>query len=199
MKIAALIIGIDGWEQYTKPLMDSLFEHEPDALQVVIDNASCEPYPELPETWRTDRMCYSAAINRARLIAGPADWYIVLSNDVLCRGPFADTLAAYGDGDLVGPRLMRVSGFDYLEGWCVAIPARAWQAVGGWDERFLGSDWEDVAFSTAARQKGFGLVEDLPFVHLDQKQRFQIIENFWEKDAHNRELFMREYARAVAL
>lgn len=195
MKIAALIIGIDGWEQYTKPLIESIRQHEPECEIIVIDNASREPYPELPETWRTDRMCYSAAINRARLIAGPADWYIVLSNDVLCRGPFADTLAAYGDGDLVGPRLMRVSGFDYLEGWCVAIPARAWVP---WDERFLGSDWEDVAYSTHARQRGFGLVEDLPFVHLDQRQRYTIVEDFWGKDAHNRDLFMREYAGVTA-
>lgn len=195
--IAAIIIGIDGWDTYTGPLLRSIEKYEPECRTVIIDNASAPAYPSwVYPTYRTERLCYSAAINEGKRIAGDdADWYIVLSNDVLCTGPFAHILEQYGDGDLVGPCLKRELGFDYLEGWCVAVPAKAWQP---WDERFLGSDYEDVAYSTAARQRGFGLVEDLPFVHLDQRQRFNIIEDFWGKNAHNRELFLREYGRVTA-
>ncbi len=202
MRIAAIIVGIDGWEQYTLPLVQSIEEHESMCEIVVIDNCSREPYIETHNDdfviHRTDRLCYSEAINTGKGLIDWGDrhfdWYIVLSNDVLCTGPFAHILEQYGDGDLVGPCLKETHGFAYLEGWCVAVPARAWVP---WDERFLGSDWEDVAYSTHARQRGFGLVEDLPFVHLDQRQRYSIVEDFWGKDAHNRDLFMREYGQKV--
>lgn len=200
MNIAAIIIGIDGWERYTLPLIESIKQHEPSCTITVVDNASATPYPDDIDVRliRTDRLCYSAAINIGWRHCPPRDWYIVLSNDVLCTGPFADTLVQYDGSDLVGPCLKQTHGFDYLEGWCVAFSRRAWDAVGGWDERFLGSDWEDVAVSTRARQLGFGLVEDLPFVHLDQRQRYTIVDDFWGKDRHNRELFMREYAAVTA-
>lgn len=203
---AAIIVGIDGWEQYTLPLIQSIRQHEPSCAIVVVDNASSLPYADQPfwegNCLRIARSCYSAAINRGHDYLSKdwnydADWYIVLSNDVLCTGPFAHILDELGDDSLVGPCLKETHSFQYLEGWCVAVPRRIWDALGGWDERFLGSDWEDVAFSTKARRQGFWLLEDLPFVHLDQKQRYAIVEDFWGKDAHNRELFMREYGQRV--
>lgn len=196
MKCAAIIVGIENWQRFTKPLMDSLFAHEPDVLQVVIDNASAEPYPILPEVWRTERLCYSAAINRGKTqadrIYGPSDWYIVLSNDVLCTGPFAHILEGYSDA-VVGPLIKNVQGFDYVEGWCVATPKNVWDAVGGWDEKFIGSSWEDVSFSTDARLKGFELVEDLPFIHLDQRQRFTVIPDYWSTENANIAYFREKY------
>lgn len=200
--IAAIIIGIDNWQKYTLPLVQSIERYEPDCIVTVVDNASEPPYPAEGDDVkcaiaRTERLCYSAAINRGAQYMD-ADWYIVLSNDVLCTAPFAGILAGYPDTDVVGPCLKTELGFDYLEGWCVAVPRRVWDAVGGWDERFLGSDYEDVAFSTRARQHGFWLVEDLPFTHLDQRQRFSIVDDFAGKNAHNRELFLREYAGVTA-
>lgn len=196
MRIAAIIVGIDGWEKYTLPLIQGIMEHEPSCPMVVIDNASADPYPEMKGILRTERLCYSAAINAGKALAGDADWYIVLSNDVLCTGPFAHMLAAYDDSNVVGPLMKDVYGFPYLEGWAVFVPARAWE---DWDERFLGSDFEDVAFSTRARQRGFGLIEDmaLPFTHLDQRQRYTIVDNFAGKNAHNANLFLREYGQKV--
>lgn len=207
MNIAAIIVGIDGWERYTQPLIWSIYEHEPTCHMFIVDNASKEPYPDdgtddaldaTASIHRTERLCYSAAINYGKSMMGaPFDWYIVLSNDVLCTGPFAHILAQYTNGDLVGPCLKQVHGYDYLEGWCVCVPSDSWQP---WDERFLGSDYEDVAYSTRARQRGLGLQKDsrLPFTHLDQRQRFTVVEDFAGKNAHNRELFLREVARVTA-
>lgn len=205
MNIAAIVIGIDGFEKYTLPLIESIRQHEPTCHIVIVDNHSEPPYPPVKNTqyvW-TSRCCYSAAINAGKESHGllhEPDWYIVLSNDVLCIGPFAHILEQYGAGDVVGPLMKEVHGFHYLEGWCVAIPRGVWDAVGGWDEAFLGSDYEDVDFSTSAREKGFGLVEDtnLPFVHLDQRQRFRIVEDFAGKNAHNQALFLRKHARVTA-
>lgn len=208
MNIAAIIVGIENWQKYTLPLVRSIREHESDCAVVVIDNGSAEPYPwknmsHWVQCQRTERLCYSAAINTGKRFLDKhfnPDWYIVLSNDVLCTGPFAHILEAYGDGDVVGPLLKEVHGFPYLEGWAMFFPRRAWDAIGGFDEDFLGSDWEDVDASTTAREKGFGLVEDrnLPFVHLDQRQRYYIVEDFAGKNAHNQALFMRKHARVTA-
>lgn len=204
MNIAALIIGIDGWEQYTTPLIESLAEHEPDVLPVVIDNASATPYPEhpcAPIVQRTERLCYSAAINHAHQIAGPADWYIVLSNDVLCTGPFVHMLEQMQANCIVGPCLKETHGYQYLEGWCVFVPSGVWNALSGWDENFQVSSWEDVDFSQTAMEQGYDVLHapDLPFVHLDQRQRFTLVSNYWDSERHNITYFSerRRHAKAA--
>lgn len=194
MKIAALVIGIDGWEKYTRPLIESIRQHEPDVQIVVIDNASKEPYPDLGFVHRTWRMCYSQAINTAARMAPGADWYVVLSNDVICNGPFAHILAQH-DAQVVGPLLKENQGWQYLEGWCVCAHKSVWDALGGWDENFQVSSWEDVDFSTTAMEQGYQVVErkDLPFTHLDQRQRFGLVPNYWDSEAHNVRYFQQKH------
>lgn len=197
MKVAAIIIGIDGWETYTLPLIKSIQKHEPACTITVIDNESRQPYSEMAGalTVRTERLCYSAAINRGKRFAGKADWYIVLSNDVLCTGPFMRTLAEMPECWVAGPCLMKNQGWTYLEGWCVCIPKAVWDDLGGWDENFQISSWEDVDFSTTALEKGYNLAHcpDLPFKHLDQKQRFTIVPNYWESESHNVRYFHKKH------
>lgn len=196
MNIAAIIIGIDGYEKYTLPLSESIKQNEPDCYVVIVDNASEPPYPLRPLTVRTPRLCYSAAINRGKEIAGDADWYIVLSNDVLCTGPFAAMLAALPDDRIVGPHFMSNMGYEYLEGWCVCIPRRVWDALGGWDENFRMSSWDDVDYSYMAREAGFQTVHmpELPFVHLDQRQR-HMMDDFFKNDLHNFRYFSEKRER----
>lgn len=210
MNIAALIIGIDGWEQYTAPLIESLAEHEPDVLPVIIDNASATPYPLIPGIVRTERLCYSAAINIAHGLASQMvsgyppknnifDWYIVLSNDVLCTGPFVHMLEQMQTNCIVGPCLKETHGYQYLEGWCVCVPSGVWDALGGWDENFQVSSWEDVSFSQDALEFGYDVLHapDLPFVHLDQRQRFTLVSNYWDSERHNIDYFLEKRRRAT--
>lgn len=196
MRVAALIIGIDGWEKYTRPLIESIMLNEPCCKIVVIDNASQERYPILPYVHRTERLCYSAAINTAKRIAGDADWYIVLSNDVLCTGAFAHILAD-ASNIVVGPCLKQNMGWTYLEGWCIAAPHTIWRELGGWDENYQVSSWEDVDFSTSALEHGYNLghCAEFPFVHLDQRQRFNLVSNYWDSESHNVKYFKRKHAR----
>lgn len=195
MRVAALIIGIDGWQEYTRPLIKSIRQHEPECLLRVIDNASRNQYPPLLRVHRTERLCYSAAINEAARLAGEADWYIVLSNDVLCTGPFIERLAAMPPTAIAGPCLKETHGFQYLEGWCVCVPSAIWHELGGWDENFQVSSWEDVDFSQMALEAGCDIVHDeaLPFVHLDQRQRFNLVPNYWDSEQHNVAYFMRKH------
>lgn len=197
--IACLIIGIDGWEEYTLPLIKSIQRHEPACDIVLIDNASDMPYPGVGNvaSYRTERKCYSAAINRAATYANDPDWYIVLSNDVLCTAPFAHLFDNVAPNKVLGPCIKRNEAGPYLEGWCVAASRQTWDALGGWDANYQGSSWEDVDFSTSAIAHGNLLVRvPLPFVHLDQRQRFGIIPNYWETERANIEYFQKKHGVA---
>ena len=47
--------------------------------------------------------------------------------------------------------------FPYAEGWLLACTKEAWKDLGGFDERFCPSDYEDVDLSTTAIEKGYEL------------------------------------------
>lgn len=176
MKAAALIIGIDGWERYTLPLVKSIQRYDKDCQLVVIDNASQEPYPALDYVHRTERLCYAAAINTAARIAGEVDWYIVLSNDVLCTGRFDPLLKSLPKTAVYGA-MATVARYSFIMGWCVIIPKPIWKKLGGWDENYVVSSWEDVDYSYMARAAGYNVIDiEIPFVHLDQRQRFTLPE-----------------------
>ncbi len=203
--LAAIIVGIDGWEEYTLPLVESIRHNEPLCEMVIVDNESKERYPQYLQmgpplgvgfcyTSRTERLCYSAAINHGKAwISDAADWIIVLSNDVLCTGPFVHMLEAQGDV-VAGPQLWHEHGLAWIVGWCVCIPRKVWDAVGGWDENYIMSSWEDVDFSVSANEKGYPLcpMPGLPFVHLDQKQRFGL-PGYGGSEEANRAYFMRKH------
>lgn len=221
MRIAAIIIGIDGWREYTLPLIQSLIEYRGEQLPevAVIDNASKIPYrhedikyPQIKDCFvnirRSEtRLCYSAAINLGYEVAHewnrtypPFDWIVVLSNDVLCTGSFHHILAGYSNA-LVGPLLReinieRVGQVPYIEGWAICVPRNVWDALQGFDEGMQISSYEDVDYSHRARKAGFELVEDtdLPFKHLDQRQRFYLVPNYWDSEHHNRARFIEKHA-----
>lgn len=224
IRVAALIIGIDGWERYTLPLIESLREHEPAARVFVIDNASETPYrmpAEIEEeeaygqiylpkhsgsvhlTRSNERLSYSKSINlaakqanyMASVTTSLVDWYIVLSNDVLCTGPFVDMLTSLPNDCIAGPHMAENHGVRYLEGWCVCVPRHIWDALNGWDENFIVSSWEDVDFSMSAMKAGYRMahVVDMPFQHLDQKQRFNLIPDYWSSERHNLDYFMEKH------
>lgn len=200
MKVTCLIVGIDGWETYTKPLVDSIKQFEPSCNVVVIDNASVTPYPTNLYTFRTPRLCYSKAINTAKSwndlwYMEESDWYIVLSNDVLCTGNFIDYLSTMPTNQIIGPCLKDNQGWQYLEGWCIVIPKDIWNSLNGWDENFKVSSWEDVDFSTSTLEAGFDVCHNpaFPFIHLDQKQRFTLIPNYWESEYSNYAYFKRKH------
>jgi len=187
--IAALIIGIGGWDEYTKPLIDSLQRWEPDVRLVVIDNESVNAYPQRHYIHRTERISHAQAIMHAKEIAGDSDWTVVLSNDVRCTGPFVKTLEATPFQNVIGPKQMVNNGYVYIEGWCVCASRNVWRSVGGFDTRFKVSSWEDVDFSVSAVERGYFLREvPLPFIHLDQRQRFTLIPNYWDSELHNMQL-----------
>jgi hypothetical protein len=198
MSIAALIIGIDGWDRYTKPLVESIRQYESEVTTVVIDNASAPPYPYGQGYHSFQRLSYSQAINLAKFYAAPHDWYIVLSNDVLCTGPFAYMLRDQRPC-VAGPQLWQEHGLSWIVGWCVCLHRTVWDAIGGWDEGYVISSYEDVDVSVTAIERGYPLLHlpAFPFIHLDQRQRFTL-PGYEGSESHNAAYFAKKHTAVTA-
>ncbi len=195
MKIVALIIGIDGWNEYTAPLVAGIQDHEPDCQIVVIDNHSQRPYPAMPYVHYTDRLCYAKAINAAASFAPDADWYIILSNDVACTGEFSEMVSRLDPECIYGGEMYTFyDAIPFVMGWCVITSRAMFERVGGWDENYVVSSWEDVDYSEAVRKAGgqLDVIGGLPFKHLDQRQRFGLPE-FAGTHERNKDYFLKKW------
>ena len=121
--------------------------------------------------------------------AANGDVLIFLSNDVT---PLADYVTpivqalAEEPTALVGPEMLRRdTGWNtfngttiaYLAGHCIACKRATWETLGGWDERYVPCDYEDIDLSYTAIQKGVPLVEiPLPLKHLFGQSAAQLSE-----------------------
>lgn len=57
--------------------------------------------------------------------------------------------------------------FPYLEGWFLAFRKEDWDAIGGFDERFVPNDYEDIDLSTEYLSRGGKIIAiDVDLVHL---------------------------------
>lgn len=111
--------------------------------------------------------------------AAQGEILIFLSNDVIPGGDYITLIEVAlieEQGALVGPELLShdtgwntFSGetIPYLAGHCIACYRDAWEVLGGWDERYIPCDYEDIDLSYTAAQEGIPLVEvALPLTHL---------------------------------
>lgn len=167
-----------------------LYQSRPGVEFVVVDNASGDGTPAVLDRFRGtmgDRLVvhhnqfnagFGPGHNQGAALAR-GDVLVFLSNDVIPMGDYVTPIEralAEEPGALVGPELLRHdTGWNtfngqtiaYLAGWCVACRRDTWQALGGWDERYVPCDYEDIDLSYTARQKGIPLVQvPLPLRHL---------------------------------
>jgi GT2 family glycosyltransferase len=178
MKVAVCTVGIDGWDEYTKPLVASVYAYEPQTTVSVIDNASDKDYPDRVDVHRVDeRLCYAAALNLAKDKAdegnGLHDWYIFLGNDTLCTAPFYHILRQTPEGVMAGSGIYQIIHYKYISGWGMVIPRTTWERVGRFDENYIISAWEDVDYAYRVQDAGLRLhkLEGWPIIHMDQQQR----------------------------
>ena len=180
MKVAVCTVGIDGWDEFTKPLIDSVLSYEPSTTIAVIDNASGDKYPFMNGVnirRVEERLCYGAALNLAHDVAdeygGPHDWYIFLGNDTLCAGPFYHILKQTPPGVMAGTGIYQIIHYKYISGWGMIIPRSTWEIVGRFDEDYIVSAWEDVDYAYRVQLAGLKLrkLEGWPIFHVDQQQR----------------------------
>ena len=176
MKI--IIVGIDNWEKYTKPCIDSILEHEPKAEIVVIDNGSKRPYPQYKNVCihrliRT--VCYAGAMNEAITLFPREDWYFFINNDVLFHKPFQVHFSMFDYDTLYGFYMHKVEDREYLSSWAMILPGEAVQEIGYFDERFAPMGYEDADYCWRAMDKGYkimALMRNLFGIeHLDRGDR----------------------------
>ncbi len=174
MNVACVIVGINQWEEYTLPLLESIKQHEPEAKRILVDNGSDPPYP-FPTVRLETPVCYSAAINAGMdYLNGYGDWTIVLNNDVLCQGPFVETLE-WMHPALYGNQLITFKDMRWLGLWLFAIHKDVWEVVGEFDEQFEVCGFDDADFCFRAASEGFEILKcNLPFKHMWGKTRWGV-------------------------
>ena len=172
-KCAALIVGIDQWEKYTLPLIESIKQHEPDVEIVVVDNASVTPYPLLGNVVRCEnRISYSAAINLA-VEQTDADWLLSMNNDVICNAPFMWMLDGLKTSSLYARQIIQEGRLTWWGNWIVLIHRTIWDKVGVFDPGFEMCGFEDADYAARAMKEDIPVEWlNLPFTHFWGKTRW---------------------------
>lgn len=182
MDVVAIIVGIDGWETFTLPAIQSIRKHEPDMRIVVVDAASKEPYPQ---DWgngaqiiRLDTSpSYAYAINQGIKAAGKADWYLILNNDVNLKNRILPTIETLHPEFIYGRQIIEEKGHRWLGLWLALISRQVWELVGEFDEKFLLCGFEDADYCIRAKRLGIDTLPcNLPFVHHWGKTRWGLPE-----------------------
>lgn len=175
-EVQIIIVGIDGWEEYTLPAVESILKYEPAAWLVVVDAASKTPYPAYPgvDVLRLDESpSYAYAINQAIEASPHVDGYLILNNDVLCTAPFLHLLDGLPDNAIYGRQIITENSLTWLGLWLCLLPRKIYEKVGAWDEDFKLCGFEDADYCLRAKQDGFETqFLDLPFFHLWGKTRW---------------------------
>ena len=178
------------------------YPHDPNVQWIIIDNGSTDGTTAILEYWKDiigsrliilkneTNLGFSVACNQGAARAD-GDNLLFLNNDVTIKGDYLTPLEralADNPNSLVGPQLVKkdtgwnVFGaqiINYLVGWCLAMPKRIFNDLGGFDERFSPAYYEDIDLSYCATQNGYELQSvEIPFLdHLGERSGNQFGDN----------------------
>lgn len=173
---AIIVVGIDGWEEFTLPALQSIRQYDNRSMVISVDAASKAAYPrtEYGITLRLDRSpSYAYAINAGIALAGKHDWYMVVNNDVLFKGPI--NFGELDPGLLYSRQIIEEDGHRWMGLWVAAISRDVWQTVGRFDEKFLICGFEDADYCIRAKQLGVDTVHyPFPIHHFWGKTRWGV-------------------------
>lgn len=166
-----VMVGMDQWEKFTLPAIQSFQRHEPQANIVVVDHGK-RPYPGLDgvEIVRLEKpVCYAKALNIG-ISRKKADWYFITNNDVVCNGKFLPE--ALDESVIYADKVYRHNGEAWFDNCFVLVSNKVWWEVGGFDEAFLMAAFEDADFSFRAQELGYRVAErKMPFTHYEGSTR----------------------------
>jgi GT2 family glycosyltransferase len=193
-----------------KPYLDEVNE------LIVVDDHSTDRTPSILEWWSSrlkDKMIvlrnsrlnrgFGPSSNRGASLA-TSDVLIFMNNDIEIKGPFipptikrlmevpeslitVDLIDWDGGWNQFGDQII-----PYAGGWYLGIWRGVWDRLGGFDERFVPCDYEDVDLSYRATQAEIQLISlNLPLMHIggvsaNQHRREEITHR-------NRRLFMEKW------
>ena len=180
--VVTIIVGVGQWEEYTKPLIDSIRRHEPSADIIVCDNGVKIPSVVKLNTdvefVTTELVCYASAINMSVLTYIDFDWFVIMNNDVRCDNKYLEYVQTLYPkaifGNKVHPRYHKkfISPTAFVDGWIYAVPRQAINDVGMWDSKFKIAGFEDADYCIRAHEAGYSIRKsNLPFTHLEEHVR----------------------------
>ena len=210
MTVSCIVVGLNEWERYTKPMLESTLKSNPDMPLVCVDNGSEPEYPdfELAQMVRLNKKySYAGGLNTGLFLAPKSDWYIVINNDTLITKPIVKRFETLDHNCLYGFKLYEAPGnhfpFDYLSGWCMFLSKTLIEVVGTFDEELAPMYFEDADLSYRASQQGFGLVEldrsDWGIAHLENirhSERRQYMDKHIDERKQNRRYVMEKHGLA---
>ena len=171
--LSIIIVGINGWEEYTRPLIAGIWTHHPDMELCVIDNASDTPYPKGDHIHRLDkRVSYAEAINYG-IDHTHRKWIMVLNHDVRCEGAFLHLLDGLNEDAIYSRQIITEQGHTWFGMWVLIVNRGTNWRIGGFDEKFEMCGFEDTDYAMRAAEIGIPVKPiELPFRHLWGKTRW---------------------------
>ena len=171
MKIHAVVVGLDHWEDYTKPCLESIRATNPDMGVICVDNGSDKPYGIVSGVTLVKsaaKRSYAGGINLGLKYSGLPDWYIILNNDVLFEKSIMDEFQFLDKRALYGFKLWPAgtAGMPtkYLCGWGLFLSRILYNEIGEFDENCKPMFFEDADYSIRVMKAGRELIE------LDRKE-----------------------------
>ena len=166
MKVNAIVVGLDHWEDYTKPCLESIRRTNQDFIVTCVDNGSNPPYPTIPGVSYViskRKRSYAAGINLGLEWGEPADWYIILNNDIVFSQNLYCHFAGLDHNKLYGFKKWAkgTAGMptEYLAGWGLLLSNQVYQTLGDFDEKCAPMWFEDADYCIRALKSGIELVE----------------------------------------
>lgn len=194
-----------------------VYQTIPEVEFIVIDNGSQDNTPSILVHWKKtmgDRLVihtnpenrgFGPANNQGAELAR-GDILIFLSNDVIAMSDYVSIIKQELEcipTDLLGAQLLAYdTGWNkfgdeivpYLAGWCVACTKSTWKQLGGFDERYVPCDYEDLDLSLTAKQEGIPIRQvHLPLEHAFGQSAAQLEGGREAITLKNRELFKEKW------
>lgn len=160
-QVSVIIAGVNKWQEYTCPFIDSLQYFAPDAHIVCVDSGSKPAYPDVPgvQTIHLPKTIgYAANLNIGLKAAPPSKWYVVANNDILVRKNFVARLGELDEAKLYGfIQYHHPAGIqaDYMPGWWFFVSQFMLATVGLFDEAFVPMYFEDADYCIRLEKCGF--------------------------------------------
>lgn len=181
MKVSFVIPMFNNWHLTNQLLLD-ICTHSPSVDEVLIlDNGSNTDTQRALEVMWLGSPALPVKVARVEKNVGfinicnwgvpqaEHEYVALISNDVRIHSDLANEVRQkLTDNVVLGGILYRdTTGWNefdgciypYLEGWLLAFMKIDWEEIGGFDSDFAPHDYEDVDFSTSARNMGFELVQ----------------------------------------
>jgi GT2 family glycosyltransferase len=175
-EITSIVVGINHWDDVTKPFLDSIYFHEPKAKVILVDNASDDHYRhDQALVVRTpERMGYGSALNFGMSFCA-SEKIICFNNDCKVIAPFLEQVSKLNVDTVWGSDWSYDVDhkFKWVQSAWLILHRNIIRTIGLFDHQ-CGAAFEDFDMERRALDAGYKIdVAPLPIIHLDKHTRLE--------------------------